>query len=85
MYDLQVMKFQQDTQLTDTQLQNEIIEVVDFVCAHLPKTLMNDCINFVELYGEAVIDILVDEEMDPKQVCQNLKLCKAPSFTGVVL
>ncbi|MPC46362.1 Prosaposin [Portunus trituberculatus] len=41
-------------------------EVVDFVCAHLPSTLMNDCIDFVDLYGDSVIDILVDQELDPK-------------------
>lgn len=74
---------QVDNFLEDNTTKNEIIEVVDFVCAHLPKTLMTDCISFVELYGEAIIDILVDQEMDPKLVCQTLQLCKAPSFTGL--
>lgn len=58
--------------------------MVDFVCAHLPSTLMNDCIDFVDLYGDSIIDILVDQELEPKLVCQKLKLCKASSFTGKV-
>ena len=65
--------------------QNEIVEVVDFVCAHLPSTLMNDCIDFVDLYGDSIIDILVDQDLDPKLVCQTLALCKTSSFTGIVV
>lgn len=59
--------------------------MVDFVCAHLPSTLQNDCINFVDLYGESIIDILVNQELDPKLVCQTLQLCKSPSFAGGIV
>lgn len=72
-----------DNYIEDNTTKNEIIEVVDFVCAHLPSTLMNDCIDFVDLYGDSIIDILVDQELDPKLVCQTLKICKASSFTGL--
>ncbi|XP_045625830.2 LOW QUALITY PROTEIN: prosaposin [Procambarus clarkii] len=61
---------------------NEIIEVVDFICAHIPGTLQDDCIGFVEEYGDAIIKLLVNE-MNPKVVCQQIKLCKPPSFTGL--
>lgn len=72
-----------DQYLEDNTTKNEIVEVVDFICAHLPSTLMNDCINFVDLYGDSIIDILVNQELDPKLVCQTLTLCKPPSFTGL--
>lgn len=72
-----------DDYLDDNTTKDEIIEVVDFVCAHLPTTVMNDCISFVELYGESIIDILVNQELNPKLVCQTLKLCSPSSFTGL--
>lgn len=59
--------------------QDAIIEVVDFVCAHMPGVLADDCIGFIEQYGDAIIKLLV-HELSPKTVCQQIKLCKPPSF-----
>ncbi|KAG0714881.1 Prosaposin [Chionoecetes opilio] len=72
-----------DQFLEDNTTKNEIIEAVDFVCAHLPSTLMNDCIGFVDLYGDSIIDLLVNQDLDPKLICQSLTLCKPASLTGL--
>lgn len=64
-------------------VQSAIVEAVDFVCAHLPGTLQDDCLGFVEQYGDAIIKLLA-HELDPEVVCQELKLCKPPKHTGIV-
>lgn len=64
-------------------VQNAIVEAVDFVCAHLPGTLQDDCLGFVEQYGDAIIKLLA-HELDPEVVCQEIKLCKPPNRTGIV-
>lgn len=73
---------QLDQMLSENATESQIMEVVDFVCAHLPGTLADDCIGFVEEYGDAIIKLLV-HEMSPKTVCQEIKLCKPPKFTGI--
>lgn len=73
---------QLDNMLSENATEDEIIEVVDYVCAHLPGTLADDCIGFIEEYGDAIIKLLV-HELSPKTVCQQINLCKAPGFTGI--
>ncbi|XP_071537348.1 uncharacterized protein Sap-r isoform X2 [Panulirus ornatus] len=70
-----------DNLLLDNATVSEITEVVDFLCAHLPGTLQDDCIGFVEQYGDAIIKLLV-HDLDPQYICQQMKLCKPPSYTG---
>lgn len=54
---------------------DEIEKVVHGVCNHLPKTVAKDCNHFVDVYADAVIDILV-EDVSPKEACTLLGLCK---------
>ncbi|XP_068207263.1 prosaposin [Palaemon carinicauda] len=72
---------QLDEMLSENATEDEIIEVVDYVCAHLPGTLSDDCIGFIEEYGDAIIKLLV-HELSPKTVCQQINLCKAPARAG---
>lgn len=63
--------------------QSAIIEAVDYVCAHLPGTIQDDCLGFVEQYGDAIIKLLA-HELNPEEVCQEVNLCKPPNHTGIV-
>lgn len=72
---------QVDNLLSENATEDEIIEVVDFICAHLPGVLADDCIGFVEQYGDAIIKLLV-HELSPQTVCQQMNLCKPPAFEG---
>ena len=47
---------------------------VDFVCAHLPETVADMCIDFVEQYGDNIFQMLISE-VAPKAVCTQLGLC----------
>nr|ADK94870.1 saposin isoform 1 [Penaeus monodon] len=73
---------QVDDLLSENATEDEIIEVVDFICAHMPGVLADDCIGFVEQYADAIIKLLV-HELGPKTVCQQIKLCKPPSFESM--
>lgn len=71
-----------DNMLISNATEDEIIEVVDFVCAHLPGTIRDDCIGFMDEYGDAIVKLLV-KQLDPKIVCSGLGLCEAASYDGL--
>jgi len=45
---------------------------VQFVCSYLPDSIADACEQFVDKWGEKIIDAVVDDEMNPKQVCAEL-------------
>lgn len=55
-------------------MQEEIIHAVEQVCSILPSSLSSQCKDLIETYGQAIIDLLV-QEADPKTVCAVLGLC----------
>lgn len=55
--------------------QEEVIQTVEKVCTYLPSTLSAECKDLIETYGQAIIELLV-QEADPKTVCSVLALCK---------
>lgn len=58
----------------DTLFQEEVIKAVEKVCTYLPSTLSGQCKDLVETYGQAIIELLV-QQADPKTVCTVLALC----------
>ncbi len=58
--------------------QEEVIEAVEKVCAYLPSSLSAQCKDLIETYGQAIIDLLV-QQADPKTVCTVLGLCNGAS------
>lgn len=42
----------------------------------MPKSIRQDCDQFVDKYADIVIKLLIDD-LDPKLVCTKLKLCKS--------
>lgn len=54
--------------------QEEVIKAVESICTYLPTTLSAQCKDLIETYGEAIIDLLV-QQTDPKTVCTLLALC----------
>lgn len=54
--------------------QEEVIHAVEQVCGYLPSSLSSQCKDLVETYGEAIIELLV-QQADPKTVCKVLALC----------
>lgn len=54
--------------------QEEVIQAVEKVCTYLPSSLAGECKDLVETYGQAIIELLV-QQADPKTVCTVLALC----------
>jgi len=69
-----VMK-QVEDMLEDETTEEEVIHAVEKVCTVLPSTLTAQCKDLIEAYGQAIIELLV-QQADPKTVCTVLGLCK---------
>ncbi|XP_061693159.1 prosaposin isoform X2 [Syngnathoides biaculeatus] len=69
-----VMK-QLESMLQDQATEEEVIAAVEKVCTFLPSSLSVQCKDLIDTYGQAIIQLLV-QEADPKIVCTVLSLCK---------
>jgi len=58
-----------DEHLKDSNTVDEIERMVQFICSYLPGTIADKCEEFVDEYGQKVMDALVDDELKPKEVC----------------
>lgn len=47
---------------------------MESVCVRLPKSLSEECKDLIDEYGQAIIELLV-QQADPKTVCTFLALC----------
>ncbi|XP_040905771.1 prosaposin isoform X2 [Toxotes jaculatrix] len=72
-----VMK-QLETMLEDQRTEEEVIQAVEKVCSLLPSSLSAQCKDLIETYGQAIIELLV-QQADPKTVCTVLALCNDAS------
>lgn len=63
-----------DDQLKNKKNQDEIKTLVHDICKVMPGSVKESCNNFVNQYADAVI-ILLEEAMDPSQVCTYLRFC----------
>lgn len=59
--------------------QDEIKKVVHSVCKRMPKSVRAECDQFVEKYADLVISLLA-QELNPDEVCRELKLCDPAAF-----
>uniref|UniRef100_A0A8C4E0C8 Prosaposin n=1 Tax=Dicentrarchus labrax TaxID=13489 RepID=A0A8C4E0C8_DICLA len=72
-----VMK-QLESMLEDQTTEEEVIQAVEKVCTFLPQSLSGQCKDLIETYGQAIIELLV-QQADPKTVCTVLALCNGAS------
>jgi len=78
---------QLDKQILNNSTEEQLKRMIDFMCAQLPSTVADMCIDFIEEHGDQIFDMLV-MKMDPKEVCTELGLCKPkvaaiPQLTAV--
>ncbi|XP_058444014.1 uncharacterized protein LOC131425826 isoform X2 [Malaya genurostris] len=69
------MHFVQEA-LSEPANEDEIKRVVSTSCDRLPKAVAGECRTFVDLYGDAVIALLI-QSFDPREVCPQLRMCPA--------
>lgn len=63
-----------DDQIKDKANEDEIKKIVHNVCTVMPKSVRPECDAFVEKYADLIISMLA-QELDPEDVCRELKLC----------
>jgi len=73
-----------DERLGDESTVDMIEREVQFVCSYLPGHLDEKCEDLVDQYGQKLIDALIKDEMDPKQVCTDVVPACTPSHPGCV-
>ncbi|XP_017889282.1 prosaposin [Ceratina calcarata] len=61
-------------QITDPTNEEKVKEALDGVCQKLPQSIVGQCTEFIDTYGDAVVAILA-QEIDPSQACPMLHLC----------
>merc|ERR1712071_171298 len=65
-----------------TSTEEEMKRMIDFLCAHLPDTIGDMCIDFIEEHGDQIFDMLV-AQMDPKDICTQLGLCHGKTAKSI--
>jgi len=58
-----------DKHLTDEATIDQVERIVQFMCSYLPGTIADKCEEFVDQYGQKIIDAVVNDELQPGQVC----------------
>lgn len=61
-------------ELSDARNEDEVKEAVGRVCDKFPMKFRGGCHNFINMYGDALIALLV-QEIDPRDLCPTLKFC----------
>ncbi|XP_052868178.1 uncharacterized protein LOC128274121 [Anopheles cruzii] len=69
------MHFVQEA-LSEPGNEDRIKQVVETTCKRLPTSIRGECHNFIDVYGDAVIALLI-QSMDPRQVCPTMRMCPA--------
>jgi len=49
---------------------------VEMACSYMPETVADKCIDFVQEYGDEVIDLIIRAEANPELVCSLMTLCE---------
>nr|XP_003705001.1 PREDICTED: prosaposin [Megachile rotundata]XP_012144582.1 PREDICTED: prosaposin [Megachile rotundata]XP_012144583.1 PREDICTED: prosaposin [Megachile rotundata] len=68
-----ILHYIQD-KMTNPVTEDKVKDTLKKVCKRLPESIKDQCTEFVDTYGDAVVAILV-QEIDPSQVCPMLRLC----------
>ncbi|KAK5853837.1 hypothetical protein PBY51_014961 [Eleginops maclovinus] len=68
--------------MLEEQESQEVINAVEKVCNYLPRALSTQCKDLVETYGQAIIELML-QQADPKTVCTLIALCNDASRTFV--
>jgi saposin len=65
--------------LKDGQTEEEIKHFVENICTKLPSAVRGECKTLVDNYEPLIVQLLVND-VDPEQICAEIKLCDADQF-----
>ncbi|ELU16785.1 hypothetical protein CAPTEDRAFT_225175 [Capitella teleta] len=64
-----------DSLLSDNATEEDIKIALEKVCKILPETIQDQCMDFVNMYSDLVINLLT-HELNPEQICTAIGLCR---------
>lgn len=67
--------------IKDNKTEASIVAELDKLCSHLPRSLTDQCIDFVDTYSKELVEMLL-ADLSPQEVCTYLKLCDATKDVG---
>lgn len=62
-------------------LQANIEEELNKLCSHLPRSLTDQCTDFVKTYSKELVEMLL-ADLSPQEVCAYLHLCDPTKDPG---
>ena len=72
-----------ETQLLTNRTLDMAEHAIEMLCSYMPRTVGDKCIDFVQEYGDKVVELIIEMEMNPEQVCSALTLCTSQYTTTV--
>jgi saposin len=72
-----------DSLLQENATREEIKQTLEKVCNFLPSEVQSECNIFIDTYAATLIDLL-EKELTPAQVCQELGLCTKKAMVPMV-
>lgn len=64
-----------DATITDPTNEEQVAEFLDQICNVLPSSLQIECHTLVTEYVDDIIELLVNQYLAPKDICDALTLC----------
>ena len=52
------------------------------LCAYMPESIADKCEDYVQQYGDEIIRLIMEMEMDPDEICAELGLCSTMQITS---
>ncbi|KAI4487508.1 hypothetical protein M0804_005657 [Polistes exclamans] len=68
--------------ITDPSNEEKVKEMFGKICKKLPDNIENECQQFIDTYGDAVVALLA-QEIDPSQVCPMIKVCPSEELIEI--
>jgi len=70
-----------EKQIVNNRTLDMVERAVLMVCSYMPSSVADKCEDYVYKYGDEIIKMIVEMEMDPDEVCSELGLCSTIQST----
>merc|ERR1712200_134179 len=64
-----------DSTITDPTNEQQVAEFLDQICNFMPDSLKPECHALIMEYTDDIIELLVNQYISPKQICDAISLC----------
>jgi len=64
-----------DAYLTDSATEQAVADALESICSMLPSPLDLECQVMIDEYTDDIIELIVNQYMDPSEVCNTIGLC----------